>query len=285
MELRAVTDLARLKASIIAGLIVILGMIVSSSQTPMNINLVIAFLVGLFLSASTNTINDIMDREIDKFEKPNRPIPRNGISVKEAYLIFSLETVIGLLLAFYLSFYSFLLSVTVAVLSLVYSWRLKNILLVKNLITSFGISSALIVGVFATSPEIISTDILFFFLLIFTVVVTFEIHKDMADVEWDGINQKNTVPVKFGTKNTAIVVICLYLLGILFYQGILFVTGSIFEPIFLGVDIVIIFALFPVFKLLNHHSNVKYVHKTRKITMGVLFLVTSSLIFNFLTRT
>ena len=67
---------------------------------------------------------------------------------------------------------------------MLYSWQLKNILLVKNILTSFGISSSLIVGVFATNPETVSIEILLFFLLIFIVVVAFEMHKDIADVEW-----------------------------------------------------------------------------------------------------
>jgi 4-hydroxybenzoate polyprenyltransferase len=138
------------------------------------------------------------------------------------------------------------------------------------------------VGSLATNPEKLSTEILLFFLLIFTVVVAFEIHKDMADVEWDSRNKKNTIPVKFGTYNTALLVICLYLLSLLFYQGILFVTSSYLKPLSLVVDIAIIFTLIPIFKLLNSHNEIDYVHKTRKYTMGLLFLVTGSLIVNFL---
>ncbi|MHA2387705.1 MAG: UbiA family prenyltransferase [Candidatus Hodarchaeales archaeon] len=285
MELRAITDLARLKASIIVGLIVIFGMIISSTEATLDLKLVFGFFVGLLLSASTNTINDIMDREIDIFEKPKRSIPRKGISVKEATVIFILETILGLILAFYLNLYSFLLSASVAILSVLYSWQLKNVLLVKNIVTSFGISSSLIVGVFATNPQSISIEILLFFLLIFIVVVAFEMHKDMADVEWDGKNQKNTIPVVLGTRKAAVLVISLYLLSIFLYHGILLTTDSLFTLLFWAVDVIILLALFPIFKLIKQHNNVDYVHKTRKYIMGVLFLITSSLIANFLTIT
>ena len=224
-----------------------------------------------------------MDREIDVFEKPNRPIPRKGISVKEAKLIFSLETFFGLLLAFYLNLYSFLLSVSIVILSVLYSWNLKNMLLLKNIITSFGISSSLIVGVLATNPESISIEILLFFLLIFIVGVTFEIHKDIADVEWDGKNDKNTIPVVFGTRKAAIAIINLYLLSFLLYNGIILITGSQFVLLFLVLDVIILLVFVPIFKLVTQHHNVSYVHKTRKFTMGVLFLITGSLIVNFLT--
>ncbi|MHA1976408.1 MAG: UbiA family prenyltransferase [Candidatus Hodarchaeales archaeon] len=284
MEVRAITDLARLKASIIVGLIVIFGIIISSTEAISGLNLGVAFLVGLLLSASTNTINDIMDRNIDIYEKPNRPLPRKGISVNEALVIFILETILGLILALYLNLYSFLLSAIVAVLSVLYSWQLKNVLLVKNIITSFGISSSLMVGVFAANPETVSIEIFLFFMLIFLTVVSFEMHKDIADVEWDGKNQKNTIPVVFGTKKTAIAVINLYLISIFLYHGILFTTDTHFSLLFLVVDIIMLLVLLPIFRLIYQHENVDYVHKTRKYIMGVLFLITGSLIVNFLTR-
>jgi geranylgeranylglycerol-phosphate geranylgeranyltransferase len=282
MELRAITDLARLKASIIVGFTVIFGMIISSTEPLSGITLSVGFLIGLFLSASTNTINDIMDRDIDIFEKPNRPIPRKGVTVKEARVVFLFETVIGLIGALYLNLYSFLLSASVAILSVLYSWQLKNILLVKNILTSFGISSSLMVGVFATNPETVSIEILLFFLLIFIVVVAFEMHKDIADVEWDGKNKKNTLPVVFGTRKTAFSVIILYLLSFLLYHGILLTTGTPFTLLFWLVDIIILLALIPISKLINQHNDVEFVHKTRKVTMGVLALITGSLIVNFL---
>ena len=285
MELRAITDLARLKASIMVGLVVIFGMIIASTDPTLGLDLIFGFLVGFFISASTNTINDIMDREIDIFEKPNRPIPRKGVSVNEAKVLFSLETLLGLTLAFYLSLYSFLLSASVAILSVLYSWQLKNILLVKNILPSFGISSALLVGVFAINPEKVSIEILLFFLLIFIVVVTFEMHKDIADVEGDGKNEKKTIPVVFGTRKAALFVISLYLLSFILYHGILLITGIPFPLLFWGVDIIILLVLVPIFKLVNQHGNVEYVHKTRKLTMGMLLLITVSLIVNFLART
>ncbi|MHA2054443.1 MAG: UbiA family prenyltransferase [Candidatus Hodarchaeales archaeon] len=283
MELRAITDLARLKASLIVGLVVIFGMTIASPEPTVNLYLIFGFTMGFLISASTNTINDIMDRDIDLFEKPNRPIPRKGISVNEAKILFSLETIVGLLLAFYLNLYSFLLSASVAILSVLYSWQLKNVLLIKNILTSFGISAALLVGVFATNPEKVSNEILLFFLLIFLAVVAFEMHKDIADVEGDGKENKNTIPVVFGTRMAALIVISLYLLGLILYHGILIITDYQFGLLFWGVEIIIFLVLFPLFNLINQHNDVEYVHKTRKFIMGPLALITISLVVNFLT--
>ena len=284
MELRAVTDIARLKASTLAGLVVIFGMIIASTGQPETLNLIMAFLLGFLISASTNTINDIMDYEIDIFDKPNRPIPRKGISVKEAKVIFVLETIIGLLIAIFLNFVSFLLSVSVSLLSVLYSYRLKNVLLVKNIITSFGISAALLVGVFASNPETVSNDILLFFLVIFIAVIAFEMHKDIADVEGDGKNNKNTLAVVFGTKKTAYIVVGLYILDFLIYHSIVLLTGFYFSILFWVGDIIIVIGLVPIFNLINNHEDIEYVHKTRKITMGVFMLIMILLIINFIGR-
>ena len=202
--------------------------------------------------------------------------------MNEAIVLFSLETIIGLLIALYLNIYSFLLSTSVAILSVLYSWKLKNILLLKNLLTSFGISSALIVGVLAISPEMVPIESILFFLLIFLVVIAFEMHKDIADVEWDGKNKKNTVPVVLGTKKAALIVISLYLIGIILYHGILLILNDQFDLLFWVVELIIFIAFIPLFKLIIKHDDVEYVHKTRKLTMGVLSLITISLIVNFL---
>lgn len=282
MEFRAVTDLARIKASIMAGLVVVLGMVIASPSQRIE-NFILGFFVGFFVSSSTNTINDIMDRDIDLYEKPNRPIPRKGITIKEANVLFALETIFGLVLALYLNIYSFLLASSVAILSIIYSWKLKNILLVKNLITSFGISSALLVGVFATNQEIVSTEIFIFFILIFVVGVTFEIHKDIADVEWDGNNNKKTIPVVYGTRVTALVVNSLYFVSIILYHLIFFLILKDFTLLFWVIDIFIFIAYVPLLKLITQHDDIAFVHRTRKISMGVLMLITISLIVTFLT--
>ena len=282
MELKAITDLARIKASTMVGLVVIFGMIITMKESVPSLNLLAGFLVGFFVSASTNTINDILDRDIDSFQKQNRPIPRKGISVKEATILFSLETLLGLLLALFLSLYSFLLSTSVAILSVFYSWQLKNILLLKNIITSFGISSALLVGVFATGQEIVSIEIILYFLLIFIVVIAFEMQKDIADVEGDERNKKNTIPVKLGTRKAALMVISLYLLSIILYHGILLVSSNQIEWFFWVTDVIILLMLIPLLKLITKHDDVEYVHKTRKVTMGGLLVITVSLIVNFL---
>jgi 4-hydroxybenzoate polyprenyltransferase len=134
----------------------------------------------------------------------------------------------------------------------------------------------------ATSPETISIDILLLFVLIITVTMTFEIHKDIADAEWDGKNKKNTMPVILGTRKTAKIVFSLYLIGIMVYHGILLSIGFQFDLIFWMVDLIIFLALLPLFKLINQHDNVDYVHKTRKITMGILSVVVITLIVNYM---
>ena len=92
MDVRAVTDLARMKASTIVGMTVILGIVIVLKEIPPLIQILFGFGVGFILSASTNTINDIMDLELDRFEKPERPLPRGDITINQAWLFFGLET-------------------------------------------------------------------------------------------------------------------------------------------------------------------------------------------------
>ncbi len=106
MELSAITDLARVKASAIIGMVVVLGFVSVTKTFPSWDILILGSGTGFIVSASTNTINDILDLEIDKLEKPNRPLPEGRITISQAWYIFASETIFGLFLSFFLTHFN-----------------------------------------------------------------------------------------------------------------------------------------------------------------------------------
>ena len=101
---------------------------------------VLGFLVGFILSASTNTINDIFDLELDRLEKPDRPLPQGDLSVSQATALFAVETILAILCGLLLTIAAFILTVLVAGISVLYSFRLKNYILFKNTLNAFGVA-------------------------------------------------------------------------------------------------------------------------------------------------
>lgn len=281
MDTRAVTDLARMKASTIVGMTVILGAVIVLKEIPTLAQILFGFGVGFILSASTNTINDIMDLELDRFEKPERPLPRGDITIKQAWLFFGLETIIALFFGIMLSLPAFLLTSFVAIISVLYSLRLKNSLLFKNTLTAFGVASAFLVGALSTSKEI-PIAVFFFFLQIFITVVAFEIHKDIADTEGDTERGKITIPTRFGKDRAAITAVVLYIGASLLFQGILINSTSTIIIFLWIVDIIGticgLFFLFPILK----NQDVVIIHRSRKRIMALLGIYVIATIGSFL---
>jgi geranylgeranylglycerol-phosphate geranylgeranyltransferase len=284
MKFRAATDLARLKASIIAGMTVILGMVAVITRIPLLDRILFGFGVGFILSSSTNTINDIMDLELDRIEKPNRPLPREDITVNEAWMLFIVESFIAYVCGFMLGLPAFFLTVLVSIISILYSFRLKNVLVFKNTLTAFGVASAFLVGAFGTQQEL-PTSVILFFLLIFISVVAFEIHKDIADIEGDSQLGKQTVPTVIGLQKSAYFAVVLYLIGFVLFQGILLASKSTLILIFWIIDILgIIGGFFILLPLMKDQNPIK-IHQTRKRTMALFAILVIAVIINFITQT
>ena len=283
MKLRAVTDLARIKASIIVGMTVILGLVAVLTNIPSPYLILFGFGVGFVLSASTNTINDIMDLELDKIEKPNRPLPRSDITINQAWIIFGIETIIACIFGFILSLTAFFLTLFVSCISILYSFKLKNNLVFKNTLTAFGIASAFLVGALGTQQELPSSVTLFF-LLIFISVVAFEIHKDIADIEGDSQLKKKTLPTVIGLQKSAYLAVLLYVLGFLLFQGILITSNSTLIILLWVIDILGIIGGFIILLPLLKNQDPIRIHQTRKRTMGLFAILVIAIIINFITQ-
>jgi geranylgeranylglycerol-phosphate geranylgeranyltransferase len=280
MELSAITDLARLKASTIIGMVVVLGIVSVTKRFPSWDILLLGSGTGFIVSASTNTINDILDLEIDKLEKPNRPLPEGRITTQQAWYLFASETILGLILSFFLSIYSFALTGFVSVVSILYSFKLKNYFLFKNILTAFGIASAYLVGAFATG-ERISPPILLFFFQIMITVTAFELHKDIADIEGDFKYRKATFAVRYGAKKAAYIACSLYILAFAVFQGILLLANTTLINYLWVVDIMGTFAGFIFLIPILRNQDPETIHWSRKRIMVLLGIFTFASIITF----
>ncbi|MHA1996281.1 MAG: UbiA family prenyltransferase [Candidatus Hodarchaeales archaeon] len=269
MELSAITDLARLKASAIIGMVVVLGFVSVTKKFPSWDILILGSGTGFIVSASTNTINDILDLEIDKLEKPNRPLPEGRITISQAWYLFASETILGLILSFFLSIYSFALTGFVSVISILYSFRLKNYFLFKNILTAFGIASAYLVGAFAAGDSL-QLPILLFFYQIMITVTAFELHKDIADIEGDFKYQKVTFATRFGAKQAAYIAVSLYIFAFVVFQGILLLSSTTLINYLWVVDIIGTLTGLSFLIPILRNQDPETIHRSRKRIMALL---------------
>ncbi len=67
------------------------------------LEIVIAALTGGFVAAAANSINDFFDVEIDRTNKPSRPIPRGDATKREAWIEWLVLSIAAIALNFFLN--------------------------------------------------------------------------------------------------------------------------------------------------------------------------------------
>jgi len=197
---------------------------------------VLLVLSTVIIAATGYIINDIMDVDIDKINKPEKMIINRVITIRHAWQIYWVLVVFGFLISFYVAYridnLPLVLIYPIAVLLLaLYSIRLKRMLFIGNLVVA--IFSALVTGIIifaerASFGLLQDTDqhsfklisYIFFGYMIFSVLTSLyrEIVKDLEDIEGDKSEGCNTIPTVFGIRRSKFVAfvfafVTLWLLG------------------------------------------------------------------------
>lgn len=209
------------------------------------------------VGAGGYVINDILDIEADRINKPNQQIIGKTISVDKAYWYYYALTFLGIALGAYLAFEAGLVKlvffhVLCAVLLWLYSQYFKSSVLIGNLMVA--LLSALVPltyfcfetytyyynygavflytfgGYFKADPVkplLWFSLILAFFAFIFSLIR--EIIKDLQDMEGDKNLNGNTLPLAIGEKN-ALWVVRFLLIGTLVLMFYTFYKKIYFPP-------------------------------------------------------
>lgn len=213
-----------------------------SPQFRVNHKLILGSLVAALITAGANIINDIFDLEIDRINKPNRPLPSGRVSKNEAWGYFGAAYLIAIALSIFCNWAMFAIAFLIALLLIVYSSRLKRTVLWGNLTVSFASAMAFIYGALTVDDwkaGIIPAVFAFFFHFGREVV------KDMQDVEGDLKNQSITFPGRYGLRRSVLLVngIFIFLILLTFLPYILNVYGQAYLMIaVIGVDTVLLFS-------------------------------------------
>ena len=177
------------------------------------LNVLLAAISAALTAASGNIINDIFDIEIDKINRPMRPLPSGKITINEAYVLISTLVFISLFLSFLVSFPVFIIVIVSHLLLFLYSKYLKRIPLLGNITVAFLTGLVIIYGgVVVENPVTAIIPAAFAFL----INLIRELVKDMQDIEGDKKSGVKTFPIQFGFKKSKFIILFLSLILILF---------------------------------------------------------------------
>lgn len=239
------------------------------TQFPSVIKLIFAMLVVMLLNAAANCVNDICDIEIDKINRPNRPLPVGKLNISEVKIFAIILFVVGNVISFSLGIVSFIISMFIATpLMIVYATKLKQIAIWGNLLVSFILGLAFI---FAGSAfgnykvGIVPAVLTFLFSLIREII------KDMEDVKGDKQFNANTLPVKIGTDKTkSIVAFLMFVLIIVILIPYLIEIYGIYYLIVVVISVEIPVILMIGYLLINKKQK-KYYHLARILKVEMFF--------------
>ena len=191
---KAIFLLTRPVNVLIAILSVFVAAFITGTLQPIE-NVIIACISCGLIFAAANTINDYYDFQIDKINKPNRPLPSGLINPGTAFVVSIIEYAIGILLGGTISLNMFLMAAFFSALSFFYSASLKRTVLWGNLAVSLSTAAVFIYGGMAVQKPIHTIiPAIFAFFYHFGR----EIIKDIQDMKGDSENAVKTFPLKFG---------------------------------------------------------------------------------------
>jgi geranylgeranylglycerol-phosphate geranylgeranyltransferase len=260
---------------------VIVGIAIGFPEMILTTVSLFGFITGFAISGYSMIINDIYDLEIDKINQPKRPLPQGSVSIKLAISFSLILLFLGLVSAFYISFYNLSIAALFSLLSWLYNiWGKKNGFIGNSIVASSMAIPFIFGGIITGNLSILTWSIS---LLAFLSGMGREIIKTISDIEGDRSKDIKSISITLGPKNAARIASLFLFLAILtsiipiyfnlinsIYLPLLFITDTLF--------------LYSIFKISTDFSNIQALKVKTIILYSMLlglitFLLNSLILF------
>lgn len=151
------------------------------------------------VTAGGNAINDFFDVDIDRINRPNRPLASGKLSTGQVKRFYLVTTVAGLAVSMAINTWTFLIAVAAAILVFLYSLKLKRTIFFGNFVVALVTGIAFIYGGTAVGDI---RDVYPAAVFAFLTNLIREIIKDAEDVRGDGEIGIRTIATKWGTRTS-----------------------------------------------------------------------------------
>lgn len=197
--------------SLAAGLAAIVAyLIATGSIIP---EALLLFAVVTLITAAGNVINDYYDVEIDRVNRPDRPIPSGQVSLPAARAYATTLFLAGILVCLLTNVLCITIAVINTLLLVAYAARLKRTPLLGNITVSYlAASMFLFGGALGGLPGLFL--VLPFAAMTFFAMLARELVKDAEDIEGDRASGAVTIPIRYGIPFTLYLALFCAVLGI-----------------------------------------------------------------------
>jgi len=198
-------------AAVLVGIIVATKGILDSSTIP---TVSLSFITGFTFLAAANTINDYHDRNIDKINEPNRPIPSGAVKPNQALACAAAFSIVGLISAVFTSAPNLVIAVLAWFMFTYYATKGKRAGFLGNIVVSVCIALPFMYGGFAVGVDTNLTLLMLFTSMAFFSTLGREVTKGIVDIQGDQLQGVKTIAVLHGSRNAATIATVFYLAAV-----------------------------------------------------------------------
>ncbi|MHA1754093.1 MAG: geranylgeranylglycerol-phosphate geranylgeranyltransferase [Candidatus Odinarchaeia archaeon] len=182
--------------------------------------LIFAYFTYFLIAGASNIINDIFDIEVDKINRPERPLPSGALSISQAWGLTLICWIIGVTLAFLTNLVAGIIALIFVFIGFLYASRGKILGLLGNFMVAFSFAFGLLYGAIIVNFQLtgqigIPLIIWLYFLTAFMVLQGREVIKGMEDIEGDAVRGVQTIARKYGIKTAYKIAVLFNILGII----------------------------------------------------------------------
>ncbi len=212
MSLAGLLTITRPMNSVAAGLAAIVAYLIATGTVIPAVLLI--FAVVTLVTAAGNVINDFFDVEIDRVNRPDRPIPSGQVSLPAARVYAATLFLAAILVCLFTNELCIAIAVFNSVLLIGYAARLKRTPLFGNIAVSYlAASMFLFGGALGGVPGLF--HVIPFAVMTFFAMLARELVKDAEDVEGDRASGAVTLPIRYGIPVTMYLALFCAILGVI----------------------------------------------------------------------
>jgi geranylgeranylglycerol-phosphate geranylgeranyltransferase len=176
-------------------------------------NVLLAAFSAALITIGANVINDYFDIDIDKINKPERPLAAGSVSKQLALMYFFFVYTLAWILSLSINIWMFVIAFTTSALLFLYSFHLKRTVIWGNLTVSFATAMAFVYGGLSVGHF---KETIFPAAFAFLFHFGREVLKDIQDMKGDKTVGALTFPLRYGiSKSLNLIAIDFILLVIL----------------------------------------------------------------------
>jgi geranylgeranylglycerol-phosphate geranylgeranyltransferase len=204
---------------------------ISFSPSRLTEILILTYLAYVLIAAAGNIINDIYDIDVDKMNKPNRPLPRGGLTLGQAKALTLALWLVGGIIAFATSLIAGIMAMIFAGLGFIYAAKVKALGAIGNFAVASSFSFGLFYGAIVATESrnyfqfFGNNSLIFVPLVIWAYFLTSsfvlfgrEVIKGIEDLRGDKLRSIRTVATVHGARTASRVAAVSNVLGIVSFN-------------------------------------------------------------------